>query len=756
MIYSSVRLFHAIDINKNKNMIIDDLEQYLAVRSFWYTITGEFNFVKPSINMELTIPIDTAYGTTRNNVQSSYDVLAFTKNHAPNYASISRKADVSPAQAYRHLYYFIDKIEWKSDKAIKLYMTMDVLNTFSIDTDFTFSTNTLVKRIHKDRFIESPNNSAKMIRRVDETPEGLNPILYNMNEKVLNRGDAYNHKWYAIYRTANAPQGTDYTDNNPVQCTITRDNPFLIKYSWVDITTTLMNTLNVSFMRIATAGNGSGDIYFQVMRDKKVYKISGLAGLREKIYYLELTPAVNPDMVQYEYKVACYKETGGGTGTWVYKTIKSGTSEIAIIGAKNIYYCSNSAEPVGSLSVDPTPLYYGVDSYVVAGFEGLDRTDSKLVKVIELPYAPFTYTIDSSKALVFPDNVGMAFDESELVLYAEEAFKGEELSIDLSELTTEYTKPNSTNIQDAYDISNESKLFNSEFYSLKEVYDSFSCTIPFENINNTSISGTPILKFICANTITSKMLFKVLNTPYKRDTEDFKGIIPVSRNNEVSIYTSQYLNYLRTGYNYDLKAKQRQEASSGVGMGLTALGSIAGMALGVASGNPAIAIGSIVSGTTAIASSVVSNVNSIVSAEESLQAKLSNLKAQAISVSSIDDVSLLDYYADDNKAKEVIYKVSDNVRNALGYMFHTIGYKVDIHSTDLSSLTKTRKWFNFIQADIDIASTSITLPMEFTEAYKAKLAEGVFRYHKNEINGARTWNFAMTYENWEVSMYVNS
>ena len=41
--------------------------------------------------------------------------------------------------------------------------------------------------------------------------------------------------------------------------------------------------------------------------------------------------------------------------------------------------------------------------------------------------------------------------------------------------------------------------------------------------------------------------------------EDYDNIVAVARNNEEVLYSSQYLNYVRTGYNYDVKAKQRQE-----------------------------------------------------------------------------------------------------------------------------------------------------------------------------------------------------
>ena len=55
------------------------------------------------------------------------------------------------------------------------------------------------------------------------------------------------------------------------------------------------------------------------------------------------------------------------------------------------------------------------------------------------------------------------------------------------------------------------------------------------------------------------------------EQEDYDRLIYVNRNNEVSTYDNAYLNYIRTGYNYDVKNKNRNIASSILGM-LTGVG----------------------------------------------------------------------------------------------------------------------------------------------------------------------------------------
>ena len=43
-----------------------------------------------------------------------------------------------------------------------------------------------------------------------------------------------------------------------------------------------------------------------------------------------------------------------------------------------------------------------------------------------------------------------------------------------------------------------------------------------------------------------------------KHTIDYEDYLLVSRNNEETIFSNDYLNYIRTGYNYDKKARDRE------------------------------------------------------------------------------------------------------------------------------------------------------------------------------------------------------
>lgn len=66
------------------------------------------------------------------------------------------------------------------------------------------------------------------------------------------------------------------------------------------------------------------------------------------------------------------------------------------------------------------------------------------------------------------------------------------------------------------------------------------------------------------NTINSKFAFHFDYSTLKdaafgtfKQTIDYEDYLLVSRNNEETIFSNDYLNYIRTGYNYDKKVRER-------------------------------------------------------------------------------------------------------------------------------------------------------------------------------------------------------
>lgn len=229
-----------------------------------------------------------------------------------------------------------------------------------------------------------------------------------------------------------------------------------------------------------------------------------------------------------------------------------------------------------------------------------------------------------------------------------------------------------------------------------------------------------------------------------KGTEDYDNMLAVARNNEEVLFNSQYLNYLRTGYNYDLKTKERQEAAGAAGLGISIASLLASIALTASGYGTALGIAGIVGSVTGIAGSAVSYAKTTAQNEENIQRKLQESQNQAVSVLNADDFDLLEAYSG-NVAKMCTYEVSTQMKNALNDMFHYAGYVVN---EQYKPQIDTRYWFNFLQADL-VINTWKNVPVDIQEDVKKRFNEGVTFFHCHTINSVKTWDIAQEKENLE-------
>ena len=226
----------------------------------------------------------------------------------------------------------------------------------------------------------------------------------------------------------------------------------------------------------------------------------------------------------------------------------------------------------------------------------------------------------------------------------------------------------------------------------------------------------------------------------------------IARNNELGLYNSSYINYIRNGFNYDVKNKNR---NVGVQYGLGAMQIIGAVGSAISStytGGFGVA-GAISLGTSAIAT-LTHAINSQISQETQIQQKLESLKAQANEIESSDDVDLLDVY-NGNKLHAMSYCISDEMKELLFNLFHYTGYKAN-NIDNISNYINTRYWFNYIQCDLHLINISKQIPIEIIEEFKAKFKEGITLFHRHEDitspfvdNG---YNISQNLENWDVEL----
>ena len=282
----------------------------------------------------------------------------------------------------------------------------------------------------------------------------------------------------------------------------------------------------------------------------------------------------------------------------------------------------------------------------------------------------------------------------------------------------------------------------------------------------------------------SRFLFDFNNNDkgikYWKQIQDYPYLMSVARNNNVVTYNSEYVNYMRNGYNYDVKAKNAsiQNAvlstiASGVNLatlGTTAAGRAIDTTIKVAQiknkamkdaikanklllakplgshfddaissinfmdanlqaeqlraqGSTAnvLALGQAFNGVT----SIINNINSIQQTEAAFEQKQHQIKNASVSVAGSDDIDLLSYYSN-NRMKLERWEVSPRMRSALFDLYYYQGYATNEQKKPTHN---DRRWFDFLQCTADIDNIK-NIDQRFIDDIKAKFSIGVTYYHK--------------------------
>lgn len=583
--------------------------------------------------------------------------------------------------------------------------------------------------------------TTKVKRIVHMYSEGLTPILLKQEDIVIHDSKLGNINWYLVYKNRDDVNPSQYNQVNPVECFICADNPINVAY---------------------TGGN-----------------VISVAQLQDgKIYYIRKPTwdesAVTPNDIEVEDDNGITRQTfiSNAVRQMIY-FYKSGNDIVwGLITGSSGFSWSAVYEEVGKtkyLIPDTNPCLVGVstsliehvtqtdyesattESYMtlasasvqIDGIDDVDRTSSKMIKIIKLPYCPINltksggvYQFDSSKFEY------KATDEITAI-----AFKDLNMSL-LKDVET-------TNLNPYYELEDidftgvvvgqdyqekfESKLFHSDYYQPKLVYDSFSYTCRLEYADlYWDIPRLLKFKFKVTTTINSKFLFQFNDTPLTYAVEDFEKTLPVARNNELALYNNQYINYLKNAFNYDVKSKNRQEFTSVVGTGLQLVGAIASFASSGVTGGMGIATG--IGLLTSTTMNAVNTANTIAQSEQNIQAKITQTKAQSTNVSGSDDVDLMSYYSG-NRLRKMLYTLSPKMKKAMLDVFHYNGYISG--EMKVPNLTG-RLWFNFVRCDI-VFSEVVNIPDECLEDLKSLFKDGVTILHKYFVS----WDFNREKENWE-------
>lgn len=369
----------------------------------------------------------------------------------------------------------------------------------------------------------------------------------------------------------------------------------------------------------------------------------------------------------------------------------------------------------------------------------LDRTDTRLVKVVEVPYLPLsddaTYFIDKEFIrFLFSDvEPSLRTKVGEFTFRPAMYHKGEYI------------------VDTSYWLS-DPKLYCSQFYKCKVAYDNSAINVYFDNISFKANGADPTISvwFEPSTTLASSFLFSLENGgnfDWKNEAESYPFICVTDRNNELPLYTSDWINYLRNGYNYDKKRKAMEDATSwgstAAGIATSVISILGGAGLLGSPGGAAASIPLISGGIAGLAGSAVGGITGQIGRNISYEQNLRALQLENYSVAGSNDLSLWLSYGK-GCAKVETWEVIEPQRTQIADLFYMRGYAVN---RDGIPNMRCRRWFDYWEG-------SPKWTMEFRRKWSeewlslldAKFASGVTRLHK--YNGRWDWN--QEEHNWEV------
>ena len=589
------------------------------------------------------------------------------------------------------------------------------------------------------------------VKKIDLKSEDITTPLYLQEEQTLleQKGNT-NINWSLYYKNA------DNSENSPVECQLVPDTPVPVEYSAPSGTITYdMLPANGDYLFFATDYNG--DLTFE---DDGKYSTqttnNGLSiGTWNSYWYWTIVAfrrhnsKIERTLIYYEYSRSWYGYEGfKRTNAPSYET--SGSVTLLNPPASVKCYKASAwpnAKPFVRNKIyettNHTLTFSALSQGEIVGIQEIDRTDSTNIKIIDVPYCPSNYVITDEGNYNFEQ---WYVDDGKLKIINTSIRFENNIKSNGSNILKDYIQPVDSidSLRNRNRYLKDSKLYHSDYYRPKFVYDSFSKTFALEKMEFIKGQIYPEsfdFTFVMTRNIVSKFLFKFDYT-WKYALEDYPNIVAVSRNNEEVLYNSQYINYLRTGYNYDLKSKQRQETASGVGIGLNALALVSSIVIGIATENP-IAIGGAVASGIGLVGQLTNYAKTTAQNEENIQRKLQETQMQAVSVMNADDIDLLFAYSL-NRAKLCYYELSPQMEQILDDLFYYGGY---ITNQQKIPDVQSRYWFNYLQASLVIEETN-NLTEEIENDIKEKFESGVTFLHRR----FSTFDFKQEKENMETSI----
>ena len=649
-----------------------------------------------------------------------------------------------------NLPYFIEKIDRVSDQVVRVRLLFDELNFMSamggaVGIANYLSGRTRVTREHKDRFALSKTGKS-YLPVIDRFPEGISGNFHRTSKETL---EIDGLDWTAFYFA----DGTD--PDSPIASYLVPSESMSQK-----VTKAGAKTLGIADIP------GGVSLYFAMPEASDLYVT--LWGLvppsheAEQLVGITLgeegvidgracvvmgariwTGRKSSDDAPFLTETHLYKLWYDKNGIFV-KEEQAGTganyvTEIHAARCARVF-SSATAWPTSLpaiLRLKPLTAFFQKDVYAVdqlVAESSIERTSLGLKKAICLPYRPFD-RVDG----YLPDGAVVVAGKVLLANPTESTIEWIPSRSNRSFVLPKMdAKPTETADGRATAGRLEPKVYSSEFRFAKIVYDSFSIVLKGEeSYFNTNLSETGndkvVFKFFASPSMVSEFDLTLYSWPgYSAEefilspvwSEDYPLHLIINRNNETPVFTSAYLDYLRTGYNYDLKSQAVQLGMQGLGIAISAINAGVGIAATFATGG--LAAPYAVSAATGFASSIATIGKTAAENERGNAQRLKELQSQGASVAGNSDFAVSRRYTK-NRASIESYAIEPRLIASARAFFYLKGYATDeIKAPNCH----TRAHFDFVECDPVFQPEALSLfPKWMLDLVADDLRQGVTVMH---------------------------
>lgn len=721
MATSTLKFYLIPELTDENNFILERATEYISGR-FPVPLLTINNFQYQRLESSKTIKIN-----------ASQEKQVY--NRPWNYVVIKNSDDVLDQL------YFVVGYRQLAQSTIELALKLDVLNMFYESFRARFCAGTFIARAHKNRFevarINSGAGTVVLAHIFDRFPEGDSPQLVGYSQTVKtveDRRQGESENFYLIFRTSDEGQPCiDLAASVPLKIsqsstggqTVVMPFESLVPGRYYYLLGDF--ALNVQYDEYAgTQFQGTG-YYYCSGGFVRFSRPSAASNYIEVLWYSNVGSVYTPG-----------EKTSGAL-------IQKCTGPVRITRGRTVYYSSvktTSEEEAAKFQSYSINAGSGYVAEYLGAISALDRTASNIVKVIECPYCPIDYQFDSQTGIYSfssffetksPEGFFRTFDLTKT--FSSRIVNFEYFENDVSTVAS-ISRLQSYGARFLLD----SKCLTSAYYRPTFYYDSFAWSIKledyqFEGYDEGNFNPLTLeIRYKQSLALSSSLMFEFENWVLPEGNfeevyseQNFDKIMLANRNNEIPLYSSEYLNYLRNGYNYDKKKLSENLAQGIAQTSLTALASVLSFALSPATGGVSAAAGI---GLAAGATSSLANIGfSQLQGSEAIEQKIKTLKMQGYSVSGNDDIDLFKAYSG-NKLKRKNYAVSPEEESRLDDRFAYYGYACGDYANPYPAYTNTRRFYNFIKVDPVFELRANDDFGEFAEEISDKLRAGVTIWHE--------------------------